>query len=63
MSALDIASNVFVCIICSVLLGLFLRTVVPKHHLGEDFRGVVKLGSELLATFAAVVLGLLIASA
>jgi hypothetical protein len=63
MSALGIASIVFVCIFCSGLLGLFLRTVVPKHHLGEDSRGVVKLGSELLATFAAVVLGLLIASA
>jgi len=63
MSAMTIASIVFVCVFCSGLLGLFLRTAVPRLHLGEDFRGVVKLGSELLATLVAVVLGLLIASA
>jgi hypothetical protein len=42
---------------------LFLRTSLPEHHLSEDTTGVVKLGTGLIATLAALVLGLLIASA
>ena len=63
MSPLAIASIVFVCVFVSALFGLFLRTVLPDHHLSEDSKGVVKLGTGLLATLAALVLGLLIASA
>ena len=63
MSSLAIASIVFVCVFGSALLGLFLRTVLPDHHLSEDSTGVVKMGTGLLATLAALVLGLLIASA
>lgn len=63
MSSLAIASIVFVCVFASALLGLFLRTALPEHHLSEDSTGVVKLGTGLLATLAALVLGLLIASA
>jgi hypothetical protein len=63
MSSLAIASIVFVCVFSSALLGLFLRTCLPEHHLSEDSTGVVKLGTGLLATLAALVLGLLIASA
>jgi len=36
---------------------------LPEHHLGADTRDVVKLGIALIATMAALVLGLLIASA
>lgn len=63
MSSLAIASIVFVCVFVSALLGLFLRASLPEHHLSEDSTGVVKLGTRLLATLAALVLGLLIASA
>ena len=63
MSSLAIASIVFVCVFGSALLGLFLRTSLPEHHLSEDTTGVVKLGTGLIATLAALVLGLLIASA
>ena len=63
MAPLAIAAIVFVCAFGGGLLGLFLRTIVPKHHLSEDSVGVVKLGTGLIATLAALVLGLLIASA
>jgi hypothetical protein len=63
MSSLIIASIVFVCVFSSGLVGLFLRASLPPHHLSEDSTGMVKLGTGLLATMAALVLGLLISSA
>jgi hypothetical protein len=63
MTAIAIASIVFVCIFGSALLGFFLRTVLPDHHLSEDSMRVVTLGTGLIATMSAVVLGMLIASA
>lgn len=63
MSPLAIAAIAFVCVFGSALLGLFLRSFLPEHHLSEDSTGVVKLGIGLIATLAALVLGLLIASA
>jgi hypothetical protein len=58
-----IALIVFVCVFGSALLGLYLRTMLPQHHLGDDSVGVVKLATGLIATMAALVLGLLISSA
>ena len=63
MSALAVASIVFVCVFGGGMLGLHLRTFLPEHHLKEDSTGVVKLGTGLIGTLAALVLGLLIASA
>ena len=58
-----VALIVFVCVFGSALLGLYLRTVLPEHHLSEESIGVVKLATGLIATMAALVLGLLISSA
>jgi hypothetical protein len=63
MSSLAIASIVFACVFGSGVIGLFLRTALPEHHLSDNSTGVVKLGAGLIATLAALVLGLLIASA
>ena len=63
MSDFVIALIVFVCVFGSALLGLYLRTMLPQHHLGDDSVGVVKLATGLIATMAALVLGLLISSA
>src|SRR5450631_2397104 len=54
---------VLVCVFGGALLGMFLRTVLPEHHLNEASKDVVKLVTGLIATLAALVLGLLIASA
>jgi len=45
------------------LLGILLRSVLPSHHLSAETKDIVKLGMGLVGTMAALVLGLLVASA
>jgi hypothetical protein len=54
---------VFVCVFGGALLGIALRWFVPERHLSAESRTSVMLGVGLLTTMAALVLGLLIASA
>src|SRR4030095_5469281 len=63
MSPLEIAGIIFACIFGGALLGMFFRTVLPEHHLSQDSKDVVKVGMGLIATMAALVLGLLTGSA
>src|SRR5260370_9826542 len=63
MSALTLSLVAFVVIFGGALLGMLLRAVLPEPHLNADSRDVVRLGTGLLATLAALVIGLLIASA
>jgi hypothetical protein len=58
-----ISSIVFACVFGGALLGTMLCTVLPEHHLSAESKDLVKLGMGLMATMAALVLGLLIASA
>ena len=46
-----------------MLIGNFLRVILPEHHLSDESKDAVKLGIGMIATLAALVLGLLIASA
>ena len=50
-------------ILAGALFGAFLRNTLPDRHLADDTRDYVRLGTGLIATIAALVLGLLIASA
>jgi hypothetical protein len=63
MSALSVAGTVFACCLVAGLLGLLLRRVIPDQHLDPDSKDTVKLVMGLIATMAALVLSLLIASA
>ena len=63
MSSIAISGIVFACVFGGALLGSFLRAALPEHHLNQDTKGLVQLGIGLIATMAALVLGLLIASA
>ena len=63
MSPLLMSVIVFGCVLGGVVLGMFLRNRLPEHHLSGDTKDVVKLGTGLIGTIAALVLGLLIASA
>jgi hypothetical protein len=45
------------------LLGMFLRTVLPQHHVSADSKDIVRIGIAMVGTMTALVLGLLIASA
>ena len=44
MGTLQIAGITFVCIFGGALLGMFVRSVLPEHHLSADSRRVVKVG-------------------
>ncbi|SFJ07360.1 bestrophin-like domain [Planctomicrobium piriforme] len=46
-----------------VLLGMWLHTVLPPSHKEPESKEVIKIATGLLATLAALVLGLLVASA
>jgi hypothetical protein len=63
MSAITLSCIAFVCISGGALLGMFLRNTLSGHHLSADAKDVVRLGTGLIGTIAALVLGLLIASA
>ena len=54
---------VFACTLGGVLLGMWLRTVLPERHLNNESRDTVRLGAGLIATMTALVLGLVTASA
>ena len=47
----------------ATLLGVFLRAVLPEQHLSADSKDTVRLGIGVIATMAALVLGLLVTSA
>jgi hypothetical protein len=61
MSAAALSGIIFVLTLGGILLGALLRRTLPKHHLSEEAQDVVRLGVGLIATIAALVLGLLIA--
>ncbi len=63
MSSLIVFFITFGAIIGGMALGMVLRAVLPDHHLSNDSKDVIKLGTGMIATLAALVLGLLIASA
>lgn len=63
MSALAIGVIVFVCLFGGALLGIFLSSVLPKHHLSAGTKDVIRVAMAMIATMAASVVGLLIASA
>lgn len=63
MNPIDITAIVFACVFGGALLGMALRIVVPAHHLTSETKEVLKLGVGLIGTMAALVLGLLVASA
>lgn len=63
MSAITIAVVVFVCLLLGVLLGMFLRSTLPETHLSHDSKEAIKMGAGLIGTMAALLLGLLVASA
>ena len=59
MNAIALSCITFACITGGALLGMFL----PGHHLSTDEKDFVRLGTGLIGTIAALVLGLLIGSA
>ena len=63
MHSLSVAAIVFAFVYGGALLGMLIRSFLPADHLSSESKDVVKLGTGLIATMAALVLGLLTASA
>jgi len=62
LSAIAVSAIVFALIFGGTLLGMFLRSRLPEHHLTAESKEVVRLATALVGTLAALVLGLLVAS-
>src|ERR1700686_5916145 len=63
MSPAVLSCVIFAWILGGIALGALLRTTLPQHHLSKESQDIVRLGAGLIATIAALVLGLLIAAA
>ena len=63
MNSIVILFIAFAGVFGAALLGVFLRAVLPEQHLSADSKDTVRLGIGVIATMAALVLGLLVTSA
>jgi hypothetical protein len=63
MNPIAVGVIVLTCVFGGALIGMALRRILPEHHLNADSKDVIKMGTGLTATMAALVLALLIASA
>ena len=63
MSALALSCVIFLLVLGGIFAGTALRRALPSHHLAKETQDVVRLGAGLIATIAALVLGLLIGGA
>jgi len=61
VSPLAVSLIAFAVIFGGAFLGVLLRRALPGHHLDDDAKDVVRLGTGLISTIAALVLGLVIA--
>lgn len=62
MNSTGIALVTFLLLFGSALAGFLLQRILPPHHLSEQSKGAVHLGAGMIATLAALTLGLLVSS-
>jgi Protein of unknown function (DUF4239) len=63
VSSTAISAIVVGCVLTGAVLGALLRSALPVHHLSDESKDIIKIGTGLIATLVALVLGLLVASA
>ncbi|MDF0645584.1 MAG: DUF4239 domain-containing protein [Nitrospira sp.] len=63
MNPTTVSLVVFACVFGGTLGGMWLRSILPQHHLDAESKDTVKVGIGLIATMTALVLGLVTASA
>lgn len=63
MNELDTSLIVCICVMGGALVGIVLNRVLPPEQIKDDTRQVVNVAIGLIATLAALVLGLMVASA
>lgn len=62
MNSLGIAAVTFLLIFGAAIAGFLCQGILPPHHLSDRSKGTVHLGAGLIATLAALILGLLVSS-
>ncbi len=60
MSSLAIGLITVACLFAGAMLGFLIRLALPGHHLSAESKDTIKLGTGLIGTMAALVLGLLV---
>jgi hypothetical protein len=63
VNPIEVSAIIFCCVFGGALFGVWLRTVLPQHHLNADTKELMKLAVGLIGTMSALLLGLLVASA
>ena len=63
MSPIAVSFIVFVCVFGGAVCGILLSRMLPRDHLSADSKSIVSMSMGLVATMAALVLGLLVSSA
>lgn len=63
MSPIAVSLLALVCVFGGALIGLWLQGLLPAHHLSPETKDLVGVATALIATIAAMVLGLLVSSA
>jgi hypothetical protein len=63
MSPFTIGLTAFLCVVVGALLGMVLGRILPEDHLSTDAKDAIKVAMAMIATLAALVLGLMTASA
>lgn len=63
MPSLLIVFIIFVCMLCGMLLGSYLRLVLPEHHTQADSKDILITSAGMMATLIALIIGLLVSSA
>jgi len=57
MNPITISVIVFACLFLGALVGRWLRSALPEHHVAADSKDSVKFGVGLIGTMAALLLG------
>jgi hypothetical protein len=63
VNPIEVSAIIFCSIFGGALVGVWLRRALPEGHLGAETKDLIKLGIGLIGTMAALLLGLLVASA
>jgi hypothetical protein len=63
MNSIEVSGITFACVFGGALLGIFLGTRLPDHHLTSETKDVVRLGMALVGTLGALVLSFFITAA
>jgi hypothetical protein len=45
MSPIEVSALIFLCIFAGALAGMWLRSILPPHHLSDETKDLVKLGT------------------